>query len=104
MRGGFVLTRGGAQPAGWKLPLPRVAFLLSAPRIISRRLPARRYLNDHQCSEFYQALGMQTTTFNRHVIIETNNTCERIFPQVRRVRGLGCTVSAQMHCWGKAAG
>lgn len=40
------------------------------------------YLNDHQRSQFYQSLGMNTTQFNQHVIIETNKTTERIFPEV----------------------
>jgi len=40
------------------------------------------YLNDHQRSEFYESLGMNTTQFNQHVIIETNKTTERIFPEV----------------------
>lgn len=41
------------------------------------------YLNDHQRSFFYESLGMDTTRFNKHVILETNNTTERIFPEVR---------------------
>jgi len=40
------------------------------------------YLNDHQRSAFYESLGMNTTQFNKHVIIETNRTTERIFPEV----------------------
>lgn len=40
------------------------------------------YLNDHQRSAFYESLGMNTTQFNQHVIIETNKTTERIFPEV----------------------
>lgn len=40
------------------------------------------YLNDHSRSEFYESLGMDTTQFNRHVIVETNRTTERIFPEV----------------------
>eukprot|EP00775_Hariotina_reticulata_P003879 gene3879-4134_t len=40
------------------------------------------YLNDHQRSAFYESLGLQTTQFNQHVIIETNKTTERIFPAV----------------------
>lgn len=40
------------------------------------------YLNDHQRSAFYESLGMNTTQFNQHVIIETNRTTERIFPEV----------------------
>ncbi|KAK9786692.1 hypothetical protein WJX73_003154 [Symbiochloris irregularis] len=40
------------------------------------------YLNDHQRSSFYESLGLDTTQFNRHVIIETNKTTARIFPQV----------------------
>ncbi|CAK0784728.1 Member of the CCCH zinc finger [Coccomyxa viridis] len=40
------------------------------------------YLNDHQRSAFYESLGLETTQFNRHVIIETNKTTARIFPEV----------------------
>lgn len=40
------------------------------------------YLNDHQRSSFYEALGLNTTQFNQHVIIETNKTTARIFPAV----------------------
>lgn len=40
------------------------------------------YLNDHQRDAFYSSLGMNTTQFNQHVIIETNNTTARIFPEV----------------------
>ena len=40
------------------------------------------YLNDHQRSAFYEALGMNTTEFNMHVLHETNKTCGRVFPQV----------------------
>ena len=43
---------------------------------------ATMYLNDHQRTKFYEALGLNTTQFDRHVIIETNNTTERIFPEV----------------------
>merc|ERR1712139_416660 len=40
------------------------------------------YLNDHQRTKFYESLGMDTKQLNRHVIIETNKTTERIFPEV----------------------
>lgn len=40
------------------------------------------YLNDHQRTAFYEALGMKTKEFNQHVIIETNRTTARIFPAV----------------------
>ena len=40
------------------------------------------YLNDHSRSAFYELLGLDTTQFNRHVIIETNKTTARIFPEV----------------------
>lgn len=40
------------------------------------------YLNDHQRQDFYKAVGLETTQFNQHVIIETNNTTRRIFPAV----------------------
>lgn len=38
------------------------------------------YLNDHQRDEFYSAIGLDTTQFNMHVIVETNRTTARIFP------------------------
>ena len=41
------------------------------------------YLNDHARSAFYEALGLNTNQFNRHVILETNNSTERVFPEVR---------------------
>eukprot|EP00890_Picochlorum_soloecismus_P003880 jgi/Picsp_1/4493/NSC_06714-R1_copper target 1 protein len=47
------------------------------------------YLNDHQRTAFYESLGMNTTQFNQHVIIETNKTTERIFPEVPDVEHPG---------------
>eukprot|EP00892_Ulva_mutabilis_P000427 jgi/Ulvmu1/10385/UM061_0069.1 len=40
------------------------------------------YLNDHQRSAFYESLGLNTTQFNQHVIVETNNATARLFPAV----------------------
>jgi len=40
------------------------------------------YLNDHQRSAFYEALGLDTTEFNMHVLHETNKTTATVFPQV----------------------
>jgi magnesium-protoporphyrin IX monomethyl ester (oxidative) cyclase len=40
------------------------------------------YLNDHARSPFYESLGLNTKQFNQHVILETNKTTERIFPEV----------------------
>eukprot|EP00216_Chloropicon_sp_CCMP2111_P003541 CAMPEP_0198241868 /NCGR_PEP_ID=MMETSP1446-20131203/6912_1 /TAXON_ID=1461542 ORGANISM="Unidentified sp, Strain CCMP2111" /NCGR_SAMPLE_ID=MMETSP1446 /ASSEMBLY_ACC=CAM_ASM_001112 /LENGTH=412 /DNA_ID=CAMNT_0043924771 /DNA_START=33 /DNA_END=1271 /DNA_ORIENTATION=+ len=40
------------------------------------------YLNDHQRTAFYETVGLNTTQFNKHVIIETNKTTERIFSAV----------------------
>jgi len=40
------------------------------------------YLNDHQRSAFYESLGLDTRQFNQHVIIETNKSVARVFPQV----------------------
>jgi magnesium-protoporphyrin IX monomethyl ester (oxidative) cyclase len=40
------------------------------------------YLNDHQRDAFYSSLGLNTTQFNQHVIIETNKSTARIFPEV----------------------
>ena len=41
------------------------------------------YLNDHQRTAFYEALGLPTKKFNQHVIVETNNATARLFPAVR---------------------
>jgi hypothetical protein len=41
------------------------------------------YLNDHQRSSFYESVGLNTTQFNQHVILETNNSTARLFPAVR---------------------
>ena len=40
------------------------------------------YLNDHQRSEFYESLGLDTTQFNMHVLHQTNKTTALIFPEV----------------------
>eukprot|EP00199_Chlamydomonas_sp_CCMP681_P002062 CAMPEP_0119104754 /NCGR_PEP_ID=MMETSP1180-20130426/2878_1 /TAXON_ID=3052 ORGANISM="Chlamydomonas cf sp, Strain CCMP681" /NCGR_SAMPLE_ID=MMETSP1180 /ASSEMBLY_ACC=CAM_ASM_000741 /LENGTH=408 /DNA_ID=CAMNT_0007089589 /DNA_START=98 /DNA_END=1324 /DNA_ORIENTATION=+ len=40
------------------------------------------YLNDHQRNTFYESLGLEVKGFNQHVIIETNKTTARIFPEV----------------------
>ncbi|GFR51434.1 hypothetical protein Agub_g13724 [Astrephomene gubernaculifera] len=40
------------------------------------------YLNDHQRTAFYEALGLKTRQFDQHVIIETNRATERLFPVV----------------------
>jgi magnesium-protoporphyrin IX monomethyl ester (oxidative) cyclase len=40
------------------------------------------YLNDHSRTAFYESLGLNTRLFNQHVILETNNSTERIFPEV----------------------
>lgn len=40
------------------------------------------YLNDHQRKAFYGALGLDSTIFNQHVIVETNRTTARVFPAV----------------------
>ena len=40
------------------------------------------YLNDHQRSAFYESVGLKTREFNQHVIIETNKSAARIFPEV----------------------
>ena len=45
------------------------------------------YLNDHQRTKFYEALGLNTTQFCKHVLIETNNTSKRIFPEVSKLLG-----------------
>jgi magnesium-protoporphyrin IX monomethyl ester (oxidative) cyclase len=33
------------------------------------------YLNDHSRSTFYEAIGLDTKQFNKHVIIEVRSTC-----------------------------
>ncbi|EFN52209.1 hypothetical protein CHLNCDRAFT_139044 [Chlorella variabilis] len=40
------------------------------------------YLSDHSRSDLYCALGLNTTQFDRHVIVETNNAAARVFPEV----------------------
>jgi magnesium-protoporphyrin IX monomethyl ester (oxidative) cyclase len=40
------------------------------------------YLNDNQRAPFYESIGLDTKQFNQHVIIETNRTTARIFPEV----------------------
>jgi magnesium-protoporphyrin IX monomethyl ester (oxidative) cyclase len=40
------------------------------------------YLNDHMRSSFYESIGLNTTQFDQHVIIETNNSTARTFPAV----------------------
>jgi hypothetical protein len=40
------------------------------------------YLNDHTRSAFYEALGLNTTQFCKHVILQTNETSKRTFPEV----------------------
>jgi magnesium-protoporphyrin IX monomethyl ester (oxidative) cyclase len=61
------------------------------------------YLNDHQRNAFYGSLGLNTTVFNQHVIIETNNSTARLFPAVRAVLlhgSLRCTcVHACRQMW-----
>lgn len=47
------------------------------------------YLNDHARHYFYEALGLNTTTFDRHVILETNNATERVFPEVPDIEAPG---------------
>jgi magnesium-protoporphyrin IX monomethyl ester (oxidative) cyclase len=43
------------------------------------------YLNDHTRSKFYEQCGLNTTQFNQHVIRQTNETTQRIFPEVPNV-------------------
>jgi magnesium-protoporphyrin IX monomethyl ester (oxidative) cyclase len=43
---------------------------------------ATMYLNDHQRTKFYEALGMNTRQFNIEVIQETNKTAGRVFPVI----------------------
>jgi magnesium-protoporphyrin IX monomethyl ester (oxidative) cyclase len=56
----------------WKAKLWCRFFLLS--------VFATMYLNDHQRTKFYEALGMNTREFNLDVIRQTNRTASRIFP------------------------
>ena len=44
------------------------------------------YLNDHTRTKFYESLGMNTRQFDQHVIRMTNESSERLFPQVKRRR------------------
>jgi hypothetical protein len=59
------------------------------------------YLNDHSRASFYGALGLNTTQFNRHVILETNNSTARVFPEVSLVH---CNNSAAVSWKVQAAG
>jgi len=74
------------------------AMLKVQPELIRNNLEARlwskffclsvyitMYLNDHSRSSFYESLGLNTTQFNQHVIVETNRTTERLFPEVPTV-------------------
>lgn len=47
------------------------------------------YLNDHTRNKFYESLGMNTRQFDQHVIRMTNESSERIFPQVPDVDAPG---------------
>jgi magnesium-protoporphyrin IX monomethyl ester (oxidative) cyclase len=58
----------------WKARLWCRFFLLS--------VFATMYLNDHQRTRFYEALGMTTRDFNLDVIKETNWTAGRVFPVI----------------------
>jgi len=40
------------------------------------------YVNDHQRAAFYNSIGLDAREFDRHVILETNRTTARIFPEV----------------------
>lgn len=71
------------------------AVLKSQPQMVSNDLGARLWarffclsvyitmqLNDSQRASFYNSLGLDVPTFNKHVIIETNKSTARIFPEV----------------------
>ena len=47
------------------------------------------YTNDHSRSAFYEALGLNTTQFNRHVVMVTNDSVGRVFPEVPDVNAPG---------------
>ena len=55
---------------------------LSPPFSLLLQVYVTMYLNDHARSPFYESLGLNTKQFNQHVILETNKTTERIFPEV----------------------
>lgn len=55
--------------------------------------------NPNPVSPLLQALGLNTTTFDRHVILETNNATERVFPEVRAAHAVVCVC-----CCGFAVG
>ena len=61
---------------------PTHPFSLSKNLSFSLKVYVTMYLNDHARSPFYESLGLNTKQFNQHVIIETNKTTERIFPEV----------------------
>jgi len=75
--GDFLAAMLKARPEllqGWEANFWSVFFCLS--------VYVTMYLNDHQRSKFYESLGLNTTKFNQHVIIETNKSTERLFPMV----------------------
>lgn len=57
--------------------------------------------NPNPVSPLLQALGLNTTTFDRHVILETNNATERVFPEVRAAPAVVATCSTRC---GRVAG
>ena len=59
-----------------------LSLSLSPPQKRIFQVYVTMYLNDHARSPFYESLGLNTKQFNQHVIIETNKTTERIFPEV----------------------
>jgi magnesium-protoporphyrin IX monomethyl ester (oxidative) cyclase len=61
----------------WKAKLWCRFFLLS--------VFATMYLNDHQRSRFYEAIGLETRKFNIDVIQETNKVSGRVFPIILNV-------------------
>jgi len=64
---------------GWEAKLWSRFFCLS--------VYVTMYLNDNSRSAFYEALGMDTRLFNQHVIIETNKSTARLFPEVKCCQG-----------------
>jgi len=75
--GDFLAAMLKARPEllkGWEANFWSVFFCLS--------VYVTMYLNDHQRSQFYESLGLNTKEFNQHVIIETNKSTERVFPMV----------------------
>lgn len=76
---------GRGERVPWAAPPPRPqAFLVpSSGTMVAPSSAVNQPSLPHFSPLLPQALGLNTTQFNRHVILETNNATARIFPEVR---------------------